>query len=56
MYGLCVKCRLGSLYVVHVQYKKSRLAVAAMVNRRDAKLRTVFGCVPEGYNAVEYVS
>ena len=47
-----VKCRLNSLYVVNVQYK-SRLAVAAMVSSRATEFRVVFGCMPEGRNAVE---
>ena len=47
------KSRLNSLYVVNVQHKQSRPAIAAMMRNRAAEFRVVFGCMPKGCNAVE---
>lgn len=54
-----VKSRLGSLYVLTLQYIWSRLAGAEAVGGRAAEFRTVSECAPDatrpgGYNEAKY--
>lgn len=58
MYDIYVKCRLGSLYAVDVQYKQ----VVAASSSSDGKQQrrpaqdSFWMYAREGYNAVEYAS